>query len=239
MNKKIGENIRKARLTKKLTQEELATICSISLSSLNKYERDERYPKLETLIKIADALDVQTYGLTHANSVTFELIQIFISILKENALTLIEKNTKISTKIIENIINYPYEDLSITEQKTLLKYLEELDSELCKKFCKDNLFYGSMEITGFMIDILHKEENISSHISVPGQYILDKDAFYKMIKTRVLDISNYYQFNIDENEIKNIITQIDFIIDSELFKKHNIDPGLYDQPDFFDKYGEI
>lgn len=63
MDKKIGENIKKTRLSRNLTQEQLAQKCAISLSALNKYERNDRFPKYETIVKIAEALGVTANDL--------------------------------------------------------------------------------------------------------------------------------------------------------------------------------
>ena len=53
-----GERIRAARLRAGLTQQELAEKIGISYQGIGQWERDARKPKIETLSKIADALDV-------------------------------------------------------------------------------------------------------------------------------------------------------------------------------------
>lgn len=73
MNNNIGNNIRKLRIEKKFTQQELANKSSISLSALNKYERGERIPKIDTIEKLATALNVQIdYILGHSNFKRFD-----------------------------------------------------------------------------------------------------------------------------------------------------------------------
>jgi transcriptional regulator with XRE-family HTH domain len=59
--KEVGRKIRQLRLSRvgpKLTQEELSERARISVSFLSMIERGERSPHLETLSKIAGALDV-------------------------------------------------------------------------------------------------------------------------------------------------------------------------------------
>ena len=59
--KEVGRKIRQLRLARvgpKLTQEELSERARISVSFLSMIERGERAPHLETLSKIAGALDV-------------------------------------------------------------------------------------------------------------------------------------------------------------------------------------
>lgn len=54
----IGSNIKKFRLKQKLKQSELAEKAGISRVAIGNYERDERTPNAEILLKIAKALDV-------------------------------------------------------------------------------------------------------------------------------------------------------------------------------------
>lgn len=58
---KVGSKIRQLRASKygpRLTQEELSEKAEISVSFLSMIERGERAPHLETLSRIADALEV-------------------------------------------------------------------------------------------------------------------------------------------------------------------------------------
>ena len=55
---RIGIILAKTRKEKKLTQKELATRSGISLSSLKRYETGERYPNIEQLQSISQALEV-------------------------------------------------------------------------------------------------------------------------------------------------------------------------------------
>lgn len=54
----IGEKIKYFRLARNMTQEQLAQEAEISLSTLRKYETNERNPKYEQLSKIASALEI-------------------------------------------------------------------------------------------------------------------------------------------------------------------------------------
>lgn len=54
----IGENIRKLRKEKGLTQKQLGLRCGIDEANIRKYELGNAKPKLETIQKIADALKV-------------------------------------------------------------------------------------------------------------------------------------------------------------------------------------
>lgn len=59
----VGENIKKFRLEKGWTQEQLGKLLNISQTMVAQYENNKRKPKLETIQKIADALDVPVYIL--------------------------------------------------------------------------------------------------------------------------------------------------------------------------------
>lgn len=53
-----GENIRKIRRKKGLTQKQLGELCSIDEANIRRYELGNANPKLSTIRKIAKALDV-------------------------------------------------------------------------------------------------------------------------------------------------------------------------------------
>ena len=59
--KKIGENIRRFRRQKGLSQEELAWTGTINRSFIGGLERAEKKPSIDTMMKIAKTLDVPLY----------------------------------------------------------------------------------------------------------------------------------------------------------------------------------
>lgn len=61
--KKIGRRIKAAREAKKLTQEQLAELVDLSPMHMSVLERGHKPPKLETLVIIANALDVSADNL--------------------------------------------------------------------------------------------------------------------------------------------------------------------------------
>lgn len=54
----LGENVRKFRKQRMLSQEQLAELCDISTSFLGHIERGTRKMSLETLVSLADVLHV-------------------------------------------------------------------------------------------------------------------------------------------------------------------------------------
>lgn len=54
----IGEKIKTIRLSKKMTQKQLGDLCGMADSAIRRYELGGAKPKIETLKRIATALDV-------------------------------------------------------------------------------------------------------------------------------------------------------------------------------------
>ena len=58
MNIYIGENIKRLRMTKDITQEQLAEFLNISNVAVSKWERGETYPDISLLPVLAKYFDV-------------------------------------------------------------------------------------------------------------------------------------------------------------------------------------
>ena len=94
----IGSRIKAAREKKQITQEELAGLLDMSTTHISVIERGVKPPRLETLIRIANALDVSSDYLlmdildNPADVVAGELSEIISKLSpkeKEKALTII------------------------------------------------------------------------------------------------------------------------------------------------------
>ncbi|MGI6013128.1 MAG: helix-turn-helix domain-containing protein [Oscillospiraceae bacterium] len=59
-NKKIGQRIQKYREEANITQQTLAEITELSITSISNIERGLNYPTFENFIKIANAISVST-----------------------------------------------------------------------------------------------------------------------------------------------------------------------------------
>ena len=63
VSKKIGQNIRRIRERKGITQEQLALNAGLNRAYIGYIERGERNPSTDTLVKIAKALKVSPKDL--------------------------------------------------------------------------------------------------------------------------------------------------------------------------------
>lgn len=59
----LGDNIKKYRTAKNLTQKELAEKIGITAPTITKYENGKLEPNMSTIKKIADCLDISTYNI--------------------------------------------------------------------------------------------------------------------------------------------------------------------------------
>jgi transcriptional regulator with XRE-family HTH domain len=69
----IGENIKRIRKEKGLTQKQLGELCNINEANIRKYENGKQNPKIETIDRIAFALDVKIVdimGFEYFDSIT-------------------------------------------------------------------------------------------------------------------------------------------------------------------------
>ena len=70
----LGKNIRKRRLVAGLRQEDLAGICHYSTSHIGMIEKAATTPSLETIIRIANALDVTVDQLLYESIDNKEMV---------------------------------------------------------------------------------------------------------------------------------------------------------------------
>lgn len=69
----IGENIKRIRKEKGLTQRQLGNLCHMADSAIRRYELGKARPKLETIHKIAKGLDVPVHVLVNKCGPEYEL----------------------------------------------------------------------------------------------------------------------------------------------------------------------
>ena len=68
----MGENIRKLREERKLTQEQVAEALGVSFQAVSSWERDEYRPDTDKLIRLAEILDVSISSIAEEKKNTFK-----------------------------------------------------------------------------------------------------------------------------------------------------------------------
>ena len=113
-----GDMIRKYRTEKGLTQKKLGELCGISDSNIRKYESGNQNPKIETLQKIADALDIPVNRLLAGKIISRDELK---EKLSEYGLTHLVPDTEEERTVLENC-----KKLNETGKKEAAKRVEEL-----------------------------------------------------------------------------------------------------------------
>ena len=113
-----GDMIRKCRTEKGLTQKKLGELCGIADSNIRKYESGNQNPKIETLQKIADALDIPVNRLLAGKIISRDELK---EKLSEYGLTHLVPDTEEERTVLENC-----KKLNETGTKVAAKRVEEL-----------------------------------------------------------------------------------------------------------------
>lgn len=121
----LKTKIKAARKEKGMTQAELGKILGVSQAMIGQYESGTRKPKIEQLIKISDALDVDINTLLeNIDSPALRAMQRTNSSLyqdyKQHLLSSIEL-TEIDIELINN-----FHKLNTSGQKRLIEYLSDI-----------------------------------------------------------------------------------------------------------------
>ena len=122
----IGQNIKNARKSKGLSQKQLGELLGVSQAAIGQFENEKSTPKLETLEKIANALDVSVFELIPFESFTLpDTLPMFWSCSKVSS-----KNTtnvsqsKLSPKDITLL--KAFHSLNNQGQEKAIAYLEDI-----------------------------------------------------------------------------------------------------------------
>ncbi len=113
-----GDMIRKCRTEKGLTQKKLGELCGIADSNIRKYESGNQNPKIETLQKIADALDIPVNRLLAGKIISRDELK---EKLSEYGLTHLVPDTEEERTVLENC-----KKLNEPGKKEAAKRVEEL-----------------------------------------------------------------------------------------------------------------
>ena len=126
-----GDMIRKYRTEKGLTQKKLGELCGIADSNIRKYESGNQNPKIETLQKIADALDIPVNRLLAGKIISRDELK---EKLSEYGLTHLVPDTEEERTVLENckklnetVVFFPVSSQEITIVFSVVSYSDKTD----------------------------------------------------------------------------------------------------------------
>lgn len=133
----MKEQLQQLRKSRGLTQDDLAEILGISLSSYQKYERDAISPSYETLCKIADFYHVTTDYLLGREPATdpFDMLQ-----LPEDQKSVMERFASFPDDVRAIILN------AIKELAEAAKKRQKLDTTTAYTAARDGDAPGTVEL---------------------------------------------------------------------------------------------
>ncbi len=107
MNLYIGENLKRQRKLRELTQEQLADILGVSFQSVSKWERGEGYPDIELLPTIAEYFGITTDELMGMKEIrdNSEADKILDTVWENSRKGNIEENLKILEEAVKRFPN--------------------------------------------------------------------------------------------------------------------------------------
>ena len=116
----LARTIKKYRKARKLTMEQLSEKSGINLSTLKKYETDNRNPKLEQLSKIAKALDIEVKSVNDIISLVNKM-NIATDIdwdIDNDKVCISFKNKEINNCLKEYAVDYKKDNILIEKTET-------------------------------------------------------------------------------------------------------------------------
>lgn len=128
----IGDNIKKQRIIKKITQSELADIINKSLRMIQKYEANDVTPSLEIIEYIAKALEVSPTIITGWESFNENLINTYlkgIDVWSNNKFLDVEEREVIKMHFADLLIKYKELINKVVDRKFSLEEFEKHYSE--------------------------------------------------------------------------------------------------------------
>lgn len=190
---KIGDRIKQIRLSKNISQKQLASILNIPVSTLANYENNHREPKIETLKKIANALSVPLTDLMNDSLHHFAIASAY-------------EHNRAMSDINNNLTN------SFNTKKELTQITISLGRENIKYIEKLSEFYELLEqLKQTDIDIETIENKITKIGLENFKDILEELNLDIILKSLYLSdtITNF----LEEPKDKEIQRQLQIILD--------------------------
>lgn len=181
----MGDRIKKIRISKKISQKDLAKTMKIPVSTLANYENNHREPNLETIEKIAAALEVS------AMEILFDSLEV-------------EKNIDESFSIINSYLNDSLSENTPSYQafgEDALHFLRSI-SNLLKKHLTD-----SPKVLGSYAKMIEQISNYDENINSLYYSLVNETQNTPISTKKILEINN----SIHQQD-KKLLLQIDEIL---------------------------
>ncbi len=210
---KIGENIKKLRQVKNLTQQAFADLFEVSRGNISSYEEKRAEPKIETISQIAKYFSIPISHLIEKNLTVNEILH-FDNYFEEADMLRNVKNLSaipfLSREVIQakkelfsNLENYPsiYFPIYNSHQFIALEYSSNIASPI--DFTEEEasiLFFEHLEVENlhlvndkFGLYLNDDEIFVGKFIQHDNQLILELNQ-WKQIIFDVENIQHFYQF---------------------------------------------
>ena len=155
----VGERIKNLRMQKGFTQKKLATLCGLATGTIQQYELEKRKPKIETLRRIADALDVSLAEL-YDNFLEFpESRRAVYGASVEYLVFLIEQGPQVlpktkTTKLLREMKKCLHKGESIEDADEAYDFFDEHEIEFSHELLRAILENYKNQSVGDIVDLL-------------------------------------------------------------------------------------
>lgn len=210
----IGENLKKQRKLRELTQEQLAQILGVSFQSVSKWERNEGYPDIEMLPMIANYFGITVDELMGMDAIRDDSdIEKILAKVQENAskgmieenitllenaakrfpnnYTILEKYADSLTFVSWDISGEPYRQNCLKAIAISERILAECTDKALRDATQTNLCYyyqraGQHEKA---LEAVRKLPNMWESYEIVGENILDGDDLLNLQQINMLSLT--------------------------------------------------
>lgn len=188
----LGENIKKYRKQKNMSQQELSELSGIPRASISRYENGERTPNVEIVNKIASALNLNINQLTGTRKTVIH--QLIDFILSEENITIDELAHKSNIPVDEFIAMYKSEDgYTLETYRKFLTLFNEDDERIVEAFYQDmltNAVYNKSDSESLKIKKMLFNEPLTREELLEDVHPEDKEFIAQIYDSGILNNSN-------------------------------------------------
>ena len=209
---KIGENIKKLRQVKNLTQQAFADLFEVSRGNISSYEEKRAEPKIETIIKIAKYFSIPIGHLIEKNLTVNEILH-FDNYFEEadalrnvknlSAITFLSREVlQAKNDLYSNLENYPaiYFPIYNSHQFIALEYNSGMGAPIDFPYEEPTiLFFEHLEVENlhlvegkFGLYLIEDDVFIGKYHQEGNELILELNQ-WKRIVFNVEDLKHFYQ----------------------------------------------